>query len=521
MHSRIRFALIAFLLPVMAFGQPYIWFTDQEDRPYGSDGDYEPFGPSEGFAGVARSNDQITIAGSPTLGRIITSASSFIEGPDYNPIFSELPTFNALPLDWGGYAETVRNHADRYESPGDNKQQRMIINGSDVTLYTWDLGEAFDPEEATATNFPISQGGLCYFTEVPLELAGENITGQITIGSARRIRLIDDVRVAGPYEPTTEPGDFRVSYDNQNYVGIVSEGDIKIANNIQNGRENSNGLGMEQPSQQLSDIVITAALISLGGSFEFEYQNDLDSGYVCDCSPDWRGDIWIFGSVHQRDRGYLSRTNNGGTGYRLRLRFDARFPWQMPPCLSGGADSIQQFTDTLDFGDVVVGETARDTAQIHTMSYSTLGAVIANWPYYAERIEPWFGTEFVIPCSFTPPSTGVFNGMLNVSTTYHFYQIVLRGRGVAGGAPPLAEPEVYPNPFNVSTSLRFELTETGHVTAELYDVTGRSVALLTDQDYASGKHQVRIDGTSLASGLYFVHLITPTRQTTHKLMLIK
>ena len=516
MQPLIQFVIAVLFFPILAFGQ-WAWLTDEEPLPPDSLAEWGPFCTGDTINGRVHSNDRIAIVGAPVFHDQVTSAASgFWEGLDYAPEFDQTPLFNTAQIPIPNIAGILRDYADRYEDPGWDKQQRMVINGSDVTLYTWDIGVAFPSLDVTVTNFPISgNDGLCFFTEVPLELTGVNITGAVTIGSARRVRLIDDVRVAGPYDEGAPY--YRVSEANPNYVGVVCEEDIKIANHPTNGMENSSGHGFGWGNQNETDIAITAAIVT-GGSFEFEQQNDVDSGYVCECTPDQRGSVRLCGSVVQQERGFLRRSNNGGTGYRLYVTYDTRFLLTAPPCFIGPSPDTP---DSVDFGDVVFGETAYDTVHVYVAAYSTLGAVTANTPFAAERIEPWFGTHFVVPVSFTPPATGIFFGMLNVSTTYEFFQIALRGRGVPGGAPPLAEPEVYPNPFNTTTSLRFELEQSGSVTAELFDVTGRRVAMLADQDYMAGKHQVRVDGTSLASGLYFVHLNMSDRQSTHKLMLIK
>jgi hypothetical protein len=67
----------------------------------------------------------------------------------------------------------------------------------------------------------------------------------------------------------------------------------------------------------------------------------------------------------------------------------------------------------------------------------------------------------------------------------------------------------YPNPFNSSTQIRFEVGKASHVSIGVYDLLGRSVATLADQDFTSGTHVVPWNGTdsngrTVASGRYFV-----------------
>lgn len=60
----------------------------------------------------------------------------------------------------------------------------------------------------------------------------------------------------------------------------------------------------------------------------------------------------------------------------------------------------------------------------------------------------------------------------------------------------------YPNPFNPTTIIGYQLAEDGPVTLQVYDVLGRLVATLVDGHIAAGSHQVSFNATHLASGMY-------------------
>jgi hypothetical protein len=79
----------------------------------------------------------------------------------------------------------------------------------------------------------------------------------------------------------------------------------------------------------------------------------------------------------------------------------------------------------------------------------------------------------------------------------------------------------YPNPFNPSTTIEFELKQQGAVQLAVYTVLGQRVALLAEAEYPAGNHQVRFDGTALASGVYLCRLIATDDVTTRKLVLIR
>lgn len=80
---------------------------------------------------------------------------------------------------------------------------------------------------------------------------------------------------------------------------------------------------------------------------------------------------------------------------------------------------------------------------------------------------------------------------------------------------------IYPNPFNATTSISYDLPKPGVVSLRVFDVTGREVAILQDGFNHAGTHQVAFDANNLASGVYFVKMDNGTFSQTKKLMLLK
>ena len=79
----------------------------------------------------------------------------------------------------------------------------------------------------------------------------------------------------------------------------------------------------------------------------------------------------------------------------------------------------------------------------------------------------------------------------------------------------------YPNPFNPTTIIPYRVAETAKVTIKVYNVLGREVMTLVDGEKLPGNYQVRFNGASLASGLYFVRFNTAGVVSTRKMMLLK
>lgn len=78
-----------------------------------------------------------------------------------------------------------------------------------------------------------------------------------------------------------------------------------------------------------------------------------------------------------------------------------------------------------------------------------------------------------------------------------------------------------PNPFNPSTLIRYRLNASGPVRISLHDLAGRELQLLEEGRRAVGEHSLRLDGSSLPSGLYLVRLQSRDGAQSRKLLLMK
>ncbi len=79
----------------------------------------------------------------------------------------------------------------------------------------------------------------------------------------------------------------------------------------------------------------------------------------------------------------------------------------------------------------------------------------------------------------------------------------------------------YPNPFNPSTTIVFNLEKPGHARLEVFDVSGRRVAQLVDSDRAAGRHEFTWRPDDLASGIYFARLSSGDLVDTKRITLLK
>jgi M6 family metalloprotease-like protein len=79
----------------------------------------------------------------------------------------------------------------------------------------------------------------------------------------------------------------------------------------------------------------------------------------------------------------------------------------------------------------------------------------------------------------------------------------------------------YPNPFNPSTSIRYALPHNAFVSLIVFNTIGQQVATLVHGDQEFGYHEVKFDGSKLASGVYFYKIQAGTYVDTKKLLLLR
>ncbi|MCB9357957.1 MAG: matrixin family metalloprotease [Calditrichaeota bacterium] len=200
--------------------------------------------------------------------------------------------------------------------------------------------------------------------------------------------------------------------------------------------------------------------------------------------------------------------------------------------------SIVLFTGAeASFGEVPVGTT--DSVLV---GFRSLG----NVPLWINSMttQPPFSISFDGPVSLSPgpllrvyphvapTALGEVRGWLviNHSAESSPDSIELIATGVEGTSaddPVLLPREFalyqnYPNPFNATTNIEFDLPRAAPVSLKLYNIAGQLVReLVNEQDFAAGRHVVKLDASGLASGLYFYRFAAADYRADRKLLFLK
>jgi hypothetical protein len=311
-----------------------------------------------------------------------------------------------------------------------------------------------------------------------------------------------------------------VAQDETAKLVLVSEDKIKILNTWANGRDHQ---------AQGSDIVINAVMVALdsdSGHFTFDEQNDNWESYLGP-TPDERGRIHLTGSVFQKFKGYVHRSNNSGTGYLKDYKHDQRLNYWSLPIFENPDFELEP--QVLEFDSVEMGDIITDSIRIVLVDRALIDIPqITEGEFTTSQRLYVFDSTLYVPVTFSPPELGDFAAEIPAYIEGNYYTIPVTGVGVEiEAADP--NPEIissfsfsaYPNPFNPTTTIQFSLTKNEKVTLALYNTSGQLVQTLVDEVRSAGEHRVQLSGTALPSGVYFARLQSAAHIATHKLLLLK
>lgn len=89
--------------------------------------------------------------------------------------------------------------------------------------------------------------------------------------------------------------------------------------------------------------------------------------------------------------------------------------------------------------------------------------------------------------------------------------------------PPLefALYQNYPNPFNPVTTIKYQIPQSGTVTIKVYDVLGKEIATLANEEKSAGSYEVKFDASRLSSGVYFYKIRAGEYISVRKMILLR
>jgi hypothetical protein len=174
--------------------------------------------------------------------------------------------------------------------------------------------------------------------------------------------------------------------------------------------------------------------------------------------------------------------------------------------------------------DVFIATLSPSLDQLHYGTY--LGGAEQEFSYSMLLLSLdslWVGGETyssdfpVTPDAFQPTRPGLISNFLSCISIGSGATVTQRSNSI----PTTIKLAAYPNPFNSATNLLFTLSTRRYVTLRIFDVQGRLVRAYPWGFTVAGEHRVIIDGTGLASGMYWIRLESGAVASETKVILLK
>jgi hypothetical protein len=156
------------------------------------------------------------------------------------------------------------------------------------------------------------------------------------------------------------------------------------------------------------------------------------------------------------------------------------------------------------------------------IKFSSNGSILWNKTFnYASGLNDFFTTVSEQNGKiYTAGNTGTSSATLPLVVKY---TEALTGINPAGNetAEGYSLSQNYPNPFNPVTNLEFSIAASGFVSVKIYDISGREVRTMVNQNLEAGIHKYTFDASGLNSGVYFYTLQAGGYKETKKMLLVK
>ena len=81
--------------------------------------------------------------------------------------------------------------------------------------------------------------------------------------------------------------------------------------------------------------------------------------------------------------------------------------------------------------------------------------------------------------------------------------------------------KAYPNPFNPEIKIPFSLQRKQQIKVSIFDINGKLISILSDQNYSQGNHLIRFSNHELSSGIYYINILHKNGSETQKITYLK
>ncbi|MFA6598130.1 MAG: SdrD B-like domain-containing protein [Ignavibacteriaceae bacterium] len=175
----------------------------------------------------------------------------------------------------------------------------------------------------------------------------------------------------------------------------------------------------------------------------------------------------------------------------------------------------QVFYSTNNFSNSAAlgGTLAYLNTTMSAFALSGLNIFVGNGQTFALRIYPYSPTGSVT----ATVSLAIHNNVVICGTTSRLVGI----EGQSNLPTAYALQQNYPNPFNPSSTIRYDIPKTSFVKIVVYNILGREIRVLMNEEKNPGHYEIIFDATDLASGIYYYTITTGDFTQSKKMILLK
>ena len=417
----------------------------------------------------------------------------------------------------------------------DNQSEVYITDGYDGILYAAKVGYYRTDRGFSIINNSWGGGSFNIFEQATIDVAHNDYKAVILAASGND--HIDSAHYPSSYEHvisvTATNSSERVNWATYHEsVDLASPGENIESTVIQNNPNNENNAYSSWSGTSMASPA-AASVIGLLSSYNPTWDNEqLTTMILATSDP-------ITNSINSN---YLDGKIGQGRVDALRALATPLFPKielaEIDYQLINGDDSIIDAGETLNlttilYNDPDWGSASNPTIELNCDSqYFAINNAIQN----IDNINPGdvflnFENPFIIEvASNTPQGTYDFELFITANETeYATYEsqstISLEIRSTLSNNIDLTNifhiSDPYPNPFNPSTEISFNLEKNSNVKIEIYSLNGKLIDIIEDSDLLVGNHTYSWEADNLSNGIYFIKYLIGSNIQTQKITLLK
>ncbi len=160
---------------------------------------------------------------------------------------------------------------------------------------------------------------------------------------------------------------------------------------------------------------------------------------------------------------------------------------------------------------------------VATVKYNSNGILLWNTTFTGQGNYPDTGLDMALDAAGNVFVTGrTYSGLTSEDYLTLKYSQTTNIRQISSASPGSYNLlQNYPNPFNPSTRIGFSIPASGLVSLKVYDILGKEISELVNENLSPGNYEVDFDGTNVSGGVYFMNFNAGDYRQVKRMLLVK